>query len=374
VGLLIRENVNKGKVKIDMKKSGFCLLLICSALFFSCSLFQKKPLVIYTWEEMFPQDVLDSFKKVTGTDVVLEYFEYNEDMLMELQRTEGGDYDLVIADDYIIEFAIEQGLVQKLEKAKLPNLKNVNPLYQHQFYDPQDEYTVPYGAGVQTIVYNPDKIDFDIMGFSDLWNPELRGRVGITGNYRVIDGMVLKTMGKSYNETDPSVIEAAGRRLLELAPNIAVIQDTDLDEELLAGSIDVALMYTDQVTKSLSQNPEFKLVYPSEGIGFGIMAGFIPAKAPNADAAHKFLDFILDPWRGADCAEYLAYYCTNSAAQNYIKPELREYLTMPTEIRNGVEMIKFGNFEIMMNIDQQAEDAHSRIWEEFNKALGISLY
>jgi spermidine/putrescine-binding protein len=357
-----------------MKKSGFFLLLMCSAFLFSFTLFKKNPLVIYTWEEMFPQEVFDSFKKVTGTDVVLEYFEYNEDMLMELQRTDGGTHDLVIADDYIIEFAVEQGLVRKLDKTKIPNLENVNPLYQHQFYDPQDEYTVPYGAGIQTIVYDPGKISFDIQGFSDLWNPELRGRVGITGNYRVIDGMVLKTMGKSYNETDPAVIEAAGRRLLELAPNIAVVHDMDLDEELLAGRIDVALMYTDQVTKSLSRNPELKVVYPSEGIGFGVMAAFIPSKAPNAEGAHKFLDFILDPWRGADCAEYLAYYCANSAAEDYIKPELQEYLIMPTETRNGVKVIKFGNFEIMLNIDQEAEDAHARIWEEFNAALGFSAY
>jgi spermidine/putrescine-binding protein len=352
-----------------MKRFGFFSIAICWLFFFSCSLFPKKQLVIYTWEEMFPQEVLDSFKNVTGIEIVLHYFDYNEDMLMGLQEAEGGTYDLVIADDYIIEFVIEQGLAQKLDKTKIPNLKNVNSLYQHQFYDPGDMYTVPYGAGIQTIVYDPGKVNFAIKGFSDLWNPDLRDRVGITSNYRVINGMALKTMGKSYNEIDPGVIEVAGRRLLELAPNIAVIRDIDLDDELLAGRIDVALMYTDQVTKSLSQNPELKEVYPEEGIGFGVMAAFIPSKAPNSAAAHKFLDFILDPWRGADCAEYLAYYCTNSAAEAYIKPELRKYLVMPTETRNGIEVIKFGNFEIMLNVDQDAEDAHGRIWEAFINAV-----
>jgi spermidine/putrescine-binding protein len=357
-------------IEVDMNKLGFSLFAVCCLFFSSCSLLPKKQLVVYTWEEMFPQEILDSFEKVTGTEVVLKYFEYNEDMLMGLQEAEGGTYDLVLADDYIIEFVIEQGLAQKLDKSKIPNLANVNPLYQHQFYDPQNEYTVPYGAGIQTIVYDPGKVHFEIRGFSDLWNPELRGRVGITANYRVIDGMALKIMGKSYNETDPAAIEAAGGRLLELVPNIAVIHDMDLDDELLAGNIDVALMYTDQVTKSLSQNPELREVYPEEGIGFGIMAAFVPSKAPNSAAAHKFLDFILDPWRGADCAEYLAYYCTNSAAELYIKPELRKYLVMPTETRNGMEVIKFGNFEIMLNIDQEAEDAHSGIWEAFVGAVG----
>ncbi|MDR0642739.1 MAG: spermidine/putrescine ABC transporter substrate-binding protein [Treponema sp.] len=334
-----------------------------------CLFAQKKSLVIYTWEEMIPQEIFDDFTRETGVEVVLKTFEYNEEMLVALEMAEGGEYDLVIADDYIVEFAIGEGLAQKLNKRLLPNLKNVNSFYQHQFYDPNDEYTIPYGAGIQTIVYNPSKLRFDISGFVDFWNPALRNRLGITSNYRVINGMILKTMGSGYNETDPAVIDAAGERLLQLVPNVGTMHDMDLDEDILNGNIDVALMYTDQVFKSLIQNPNLKMVYPKEGIGFGIMPAFIPVNAPNPEAAHWFLNAIMEPRRGARCFEYLGYYCTFAASEPYINPAYRPYLLLPTEERNGRVMSKFGNYEFMMNLSEDAEAAHSRIWDAFSWAL-----
>jgi spermidine/putrescine-binding protein len=319
---------------------------------------------------MIPQEIFDDFTQETGVEVVLKTFEYNEEMLVALEMADGGEYDLVIADDYIVEFVIMEGLAQRLNRRLLPNLKNVNPFYQHQFYDPQDEYTIPYGAGIQTIVYNPAKVNINVQGFSDFFHPSLRKRLGITSNYRVVNGMILKTLGKGYNETDPAVIERAGDKLLQLAPNVGIIQDMDLDERILSGDIDVALMYTDQVFKSLVQNPNLKMVYPKEGIGFGIMPAFIPARAPNAEAAHWFLNAIMEPRRGARCFEYLGYYCTFAASEPYINPEYRPYLLLPTEERNGRVVNRFGNYEVMLNLTEEAEAAHSRIWDAFNTALG----
>jgi spermidine/putrescine-binding protein len=331
---------------------------------------QNKQLIIYTWNEMIPQEIFDDFTRETGVEVVLKTFEFNEDMLVDLEMTNGSAYDLVIADDYIVEFAIMEGLAQRLNRRMLPNLRNVNPFYQHQFYDPNDEYTVPYGAGIQTIVYNPAKLNFEIEGFSDFFNPALKKRLGITANYRVINGMILKTMGKGYNEMDPAVIDTVEGKLLQLVPNVSVVQDENLDDRMLAGDIDVALMYTDQVFKSLVQNPSLKMVFPKEGIGFGIMPAFIPVNAPNPEAAHWFLNAIMEPRRGARCFEYLGYYCTFAGSEPYIRPEYRPFLLLPTEERNGRVVNKFGNYELMMNLSEEAEAAHSRIWNNFNMALG----
>jgi spermidine/putrescine-binding protein len=334
-----------------------------------CLSAQKKQLVILTWEEMIPQEIFDDFTRETGVEVVLKTFDFNEEMLMELEISDGGEYDLVIADDYIVEFAIWEGLAQKLNKKLLSNYKNINPFYQHQFYDPNDDYTIPYGAGIQTSVYNPAKVKFDIEGFSDLWNPALKGRVGITANYRVINGMVLKTFGKSYNEEDPDIIIEAGKKLVNLAPNIAIVHDVDLDEHILDGDIDVALMYSDQVFKSMISNPNLKMVFPKEGIGFGIMPAFIPSHAPNAEAAHWFLNALMERRRGAQCSEYLGYYCTFSASEPYIDPAYQEFLLLPSEVRNGIVVNKFGNYELMLNLSEDAEAAHAQIWESFNAAL-----
>ena len=164
---------------------------------------------LYTWEGMFPQEVLDAFTAETGIKVNYSSFDTDETMLAKLETAKGGDYDVVIADDYIIETAIAEGLVMELDKSKIANIGNVNPVYQGQFFDPEDAYTVPYGAGVQTIVYNPDLVDIEINGYEDLWDAALESSLGITSNFRVMNGMALKIAGESYNTEDVAAIEAA---------------------------------------------------------------------------------------------------------------------------------------------------------------------
>lgn len=314
---------------------------------------------IFTWEGMFPQEVLDSFTEETGIKVNYSNFDTDEAMLAKLEETKGADYDIVIADDYIIGLVISEGLATKLDKSKLSNIGNINPLYQGQFYDPSDEYTIPHGAGIPLIVYDPALTDVEITSYADLWNPALEDNVAITGNYRVINGIALKTLGESFNTEDTAKIEEAGEKLLELAPNIRVINDSNTQDYLVSGETAAAFLYTSQVVAALQARPDLKVVYPSEGLGFGIMAAFIPSQAPNAQGAYAFLDYINRPEVAADCFAYLGYYCTNKAAEEFIPEEMKAYLVVPDSVTEG---------EIVQNISAEAEDLHAGIWENFRKA------
>ncbi|MDO5572716.1 MAG: spermidine/putrescine ABC transporter substrate-binding protein [bacterium] len=311
---------------------------------------------LYTWDGMFPQEVLTGFEKETGIKINYSNFDYDEDMLAKLEETKGGDYDLVIADDYIIDLAIQEGLAQKLDTGKIPNFGNINPLYQGFFYDEKNEYTVPYGAGIPLIVYDQDAVGFEITSYEDLWNPALANNVAIVGNYRVIDGIALKTMGESFNTEDLDTIRAAGEKLYQLAPNIRLISDSNTQDYILSGEVSAAFMYTSQVNTALAANPELSVAYPSEGLGFGIMAGFVPSQAPNADAAHAFLDYILRPEISAQCFEYIGYYCTTKTAEEYISEDMKKSLIVPDSVTSG---------EIIQNISQDAEDLHAEIWKNF---------
>jgi len=344
-----------------MKKFALIVFVLGLALLASgCG--KKSALTIYTWDEMFPQEILRGFEKETGIRINYINFDTDETMLARLQAARGGDYDLVIADDYIIELAIAEGLVRKLDKSKLSNYRNINPIYQKQFYDPADEYTVPYGAGVMTIVYDPEKVKKPIAGYADLWDPALANSVGIIGNFRVINGMALKVLGYSYNTDNLGAIRSAGERLLRLAPNIRLIRDDHLEDELISGEISVGVMYTSQVTVAKMTKPDLEVVFPKEGIGFGIMAGFVPINAPNPDAAYAFLNYILDAQRGARCFEYLGYYSTYSASDPLIDPEYREFLTLPAGFNTNMEMIQ--------TVSPEAEETHNLVWTEFKAAAG----
>jgi len=336
-------------------------ILVVALLLAACG--NKQSLVLYTWSDMFPQEILDGFEKDKGIKLKYVNFDTDETMLAKLKADKKGSYDLVIADDYIIETVISGGLAKKIDRSLLSNYRNINPIYQKQFYDPSDEYTVPYGAGVQTIVYDPG-VGTPIKSYFDLWNPALRQKVGVIGNYRVINGMALKVLGQSYNTNNLEVISSAGELLKMLAPNIRLIRDDKLDDELVSGEVSAAVMYTSQVTMAKMARPELKVVFPQEGIGFGIMAAFIPSNAPNAAAAHAFLDYILDPQRGAQCFMALGYYSTFSASDPYIDEAYRGFLTLPEDLKN------FASMEMIQNISPEAEELHNRIWTEFKAAAG----
>ena len=341
-----------------MKKNS--AVLIVAFILAACS--DKQQMVLYTWSDMFPPEIIAGFEKETGIKVRYANFDTNETMIARLMSAKGGSYDIIIADDYMIENVIAEGLAQQIYSSRLSNYRNINPRYRKQFYDPDDAYTIPYGAGVQTIVYDPEKIQIPVNGYFDLWDSSLIQRVGIIDNFRVINGMALKILGESYNTNNVEMISFAGEILKEFAPNIRLIRDDKLEDELVSGEIYAAVMYTSQVTMAKIERPELEVVFPAEGIGFGIMAAFIPVNAPNTGAAYLFLDYILDAGRGAACFEYLGYYSTFSASDPLITPEFREFLTLPEDFIDPKTM------EMIQNISPEAEAAHNRVWTEFKSA------
>ena len=129
----------------------------------------------------------------------------------------------------------------------------------------------PYGAGIPLIVYDPDMVDIDIKGYNDLWDPSLEDSIALTANYRVINGITNLVLGQDFNDQDTDDIAKTGEKLLELAPNVRLIQDDNTQDSLLNGEASVAFLYTSQVTAALQENPDLKVVYPEEGLGFGVM-------------------------------------------------------------------------------------------------------
>ena len=337
------------------------ILTALTVLLTGCT--DRNELILYTWSGMFPQEILDGFEKETGIRIRYVNFDTNETMMTRLMHGESGAYDLIIADDYIVENVINEGLAQKIDPLHLSNYKNINHLYKNQFYDPSGEYTIPYGAGIQTIVYNPQKINIPIRAYADLWDTGLANSIGIIDHFRVINGMSLKVMGQSYNTNDIEVIQAAGEHLKLLAPNIRLIRDDNLHDELLSGEISIAVMYTSQVTMAKMERPQLVVVYPEEGLGFGIMPAFIPVNAPNPDAAYAFLNYILDAENGARCFEYLGYYSTFSGSDPYIKDEFKDFLTIP-------EGFDFDLMEMIENVSDETAALHNRLYTEFKSRAG----
>jgi spermidine/putrescine transport system substrate-binding protein len=348
-------------MKLRKLVSIFLILAMITSLLVGCADQKTEELNLYTWAEYVPADVISGFEEETGIKVNYTNFETNEEMLAKLENSKGGDYDLIIASDYIVKIASDEGLLKELDKTKIPNFSNIDEKYQGFFYDPESKYTVPYAPGIPLIVYNPAQVTTEITGYESFWDPSLKDSVGIMDTERVINGIALKTLGESFNTEDLEVIQKAGDKLLELAPNIRILSQDQTQDYLISGEISAAFLFTSQVALALQANPDLKVVYPEEGLGFGVDALFIPSKAPNSDNAHKFLNYILKGEVGAKISSQIYYLCPNKAAYEYLPEEFQRSLVISADdIPQG---------EFIQDVGAEATELHNKIYTAFKAQL-----
>lgn len=344
-----------------MKKllSVLLALSMLAALPLLSSAEEEKVLNIFSWDGYVDYaSVIQPFEQQTGIKVNYAPFSTNDEMFKKLQENGASEYDLVIASDYILNTARLEGLMLPLDKEQLPNFANLDERFISQYFDPDNEYVVPYMSGIPLIVYNPDMVQIEIDGFEDLWDPSLADSIGLIDDARVSIGMVLLSMGQSMNTTDDAVLAQAKEKLFALRENIHVLEYENLHNSLISGDISVAYTFTPYVALALDANPNLKVVWPKEGLGFGIDGAFIPANAPHPDNAHTFLNYLLDGQVAAVTAEW-QYYCTpNAAAQEFLSDAYKN-----NTVFNGI-YDRIGDAEYVMNLGAD-ESKFQDIWTEF---------
>lgn len=344
-----------------MKKllSVLLALSMLAALPLLSSAEEEKVLNIFSWDGYVDYaSVIQPFEQQTGIKVNYAPFSTNDEMFKKLQENGASEYDLVIASDYILNTARLEGLMLPLDKEQLPNFANLDERFISQYFDPDNEYVVPYMSGIPLIVYNPDMVQIEIDGFEDLWDPSLADSIGLIDDARVSIGMVLLSMGQSMNTTDDAVLAQAKEKLFALRENIHVLEYENLHNSLISGDISVAYTFTPYVALALDANPNLQVVWPKEGLGFGIDGAFIPANAPHPDNAHAFLNYLLDGQVAATTAEW-QYYCTpNAAAQEFLSDAYKN-----NPVFNGI-YDRFGDAEYVMNLGAD-ESKFQDIWTEF---------
>ena len=319
---------------------------------------------IFTWEGYIDYStVIQPFEEETGIKVNYATFASNEEMYEKLSAVGGGDYDIILASDYILNMTREAGLMQKFDPAIVTNYSNLNTDFTSQFFDPSNEYVVPYMAGIPLIVYDPAVVEKEIKGFNDLWDPELADSIGLIDDARVTIGMVLLSMGQSMNTTDEAVLAEAAAKLDALKENIHVLEYENLHNYIVSGDVSVVYTFTPFVGFAKDANPDLVAVWPEEGMGFGIDGCFIPVNAPHAKNANLFMEFLLRPEIAAICAEW-QYYCSpNAAAQEFLSDAFKarpEFMGIYENIDKA---------EFVMNLSTENEQKFQDIWTTFKLGM-----
>ncbi|KXK15724.1 MAG: spermidine/putrescine ABC transporter substrate binding protein [Chloroflexi bacterium OLB14] len=307
---------------------------------------------IYTWAEYIPADVIECFGLVYGIDVNTDFFSSNEELYSKVAIGEGiNPYDVIHPSDYMIGVLMREGLLQQLDKSKLPNLVNLNQDLVSAYGDALD-YLVPYQMGTQAIVYNSETVANPPTSWEDLWNPEYVDRIVSIDDNRVVIGATLLTLGYDVNTTDKAELQEAKQKLLELMPNIRVFDSDSPKTALISGEVDLGIVWNGEAFLVQQENPAFVYVYPEEGsIIFYDGMGISPT-APHPDAAYAWLNYLLQGNNNWLTLVDYPYTNPNDAALAYAKdhaPDVYEaYInsnvtnTPAEEFLKGHEVIDLG--------------------------------
>lgn len=247
---------------------------------------------VFVWTEYFPQDMLDCFELVYGVKLNRDEYSSNEEMYAKVSAG-GTAYDLVQPTDYIVPLMIRQGLLQEIDQAQLPNLKNIDSGWLNKSFDPGNKYSVPYLAGTDSIVVNTDAVENVPTSWADLWKPEYAGKMVFIDDSRAVIGITLLTLGYDVNTTDPAQLDEAKAKLAELVPNIKVFDSDSPKTALIAGDVDLGMVWTGEAFTANQENPAIQYIYPTEGPILW-QDNFVMLKnAAHADAAYAWLNYMM---------------------------------------------------------------------------------
>ncbi|MBK9209500.1 MAG: spermidine/putrescine ABC transporter substrate-binding protein [Anaerolineales bacterium] len=306
---------------------------------------------IFVWTEYIPVEMLECFELVYGVKVNRDEYSSNEEMYAKVSAG-GSNYDLVQPTDYIIALMARQDLLQELDHAKLPVLKNFDANYLDFEFDPGNKYTIPYQAGTDAIVVNTDAVENVPASWEDLWKPEYAGNMVFLDDSRATIGLTLLTLGYDVNTTDPAQLDEAKTKLAQLVPGIKLFDSDSPKTALIAGDVDLGMTWTAEALLAQQENPAIQYVYPTEGAILWQDNWAMLKDAPHADAAYALLNYTMQGDVFWLMLRDFPYTNPNQAALDYAKTNQTElydaYMASPITnvpadaIKNGHRIADVG--------------------------------
>lgn len=281
---------------------------------------------IYTWSSYVDDALLEGFRAQTGIKVIADTFESNETMLAAFQAGKGAAYSVIYPTDYMVAKMLELKLLQQLDLSRIQGLENIVPRFQSSAHDPGNRYHVPISWGTTGLIYNSAKLKSAPIDWSYLWmqRQTLSGRMTLINDTREVMGATLRSLGHSYNSTNPKEIKQAYEKLVLLKPSIASFTTDAWRDQLIAGDLLIAMGYSADAMAVTLANPDLKYVIPSSGTSLWRDTMVIPKTAPNPDVAYAWINYVLQPSVAAQMTERLNFATPNQSAYDLLPFPLRD--------------------------------------------------
>ena len=268
---------------------------------------------VYNWGDYIEPEVIDVFEAETGIRVIYETFETNEDMYAKIAMG-GSSYDVIIPSDYMIERMIQEQLLQPINWENVPNVKNIDPRFTHESYDPAFAYSVPYTWGTMGVLYNKETVLEEPDSWNVLLDETYKMDMFMLNAPRDTMAIALVMAGYDLNSTEPEELQAAKELLIAQKPLVLAYVVDEVKDKMISGEASVALVWSGDATFCMSENEELGYVVPKEGSNIFYDSMCIPHNARNVSGAEKFIDFMCRADVAAANYNYVGYAIPNAAA------------------------------------------------------------
>ena len=325
---------------------------------------EEKILNIYNWSDYLAEDTIPNFEKETGIKVRYDVFDSNEILHAKLMAKNTG-YDIVVPSSNWAKMQIDGGLHQKLDKSKIPNLKNLDAdiLAQMANLDPGNNYMVDWLWSYTTVGINVDKVKTalgDMPMPANTWDlvfdPKYTNKLKSCG-ITFLDApsevfpIALKYVGKPAHSTNVDDYKLAADMLKKVRPDIKRFSSGGQIDDLASGNVCVALGWAGDFNLARKRSIENKSEQNIEAL-ITTMGGYmfmdtmvIPADAKHVDNAHQFINYILRPEVHAGLTNAVTYANPNKAATEFVDAEIRNNKTIFLPQEDVKKLIPPGNVD-----------------------------
>ena len=251
-----------------------------------------------------------------GQKVKVNYSTYasNEDMYAKL-KSGAVSYDVIIPSDYMIARLKDEDMLLPLNFDNIPNYQYIDSQFQGLYYDPDDQFSIPYTYGVVGIIYDDNKVDAaDVGGWDLMWNDKYAGSILQFNNSRDAFGTAMYKLGIDVNTTDKSQWDLALDELLKQRPMVKAYVMDETFNALESGEAAIGAYYAgDYFTMAEAQasTVDLQFYYP-EVTNYFVDAMCIPSCCANQELAEIFINYMLSEEPAVANAEYIYYATPNS--------------------------------------------------------------
>jgi spermidine/putrescine transport system substrate-binding protein len=318
----------------------------------------KPELHIYTWTDYISPTVIKQFEDANQCRIVVDTFDSNEAMFAKLQAGSTG-YDIIMPTSYQIPLMAKNGMIQKPDHAKLPNVrKNFDQGYASSILDPSFTYNVPYAVTYTGFAYRKDKVgNAPIDSWKVFGTAAMNGRMSLLSDMRETIGGGLKALGYSINSTNAAEIAQAVDVVIGWKKNIAKFDNEQYKTAVASGEFYVGHGYSSDTIQIMLDDENVGFSLPKEGFSIAFDEMVIASDSKQTDLAYKFIDFCYDPDVAAVNMADVCAPMPVAAAFPKLDEKLRKLVVLdPATLKKGEVLIDFDENPVVRDLYIMAWD------------------